>query len=222
MLKTAAKNRLDLIRSVANRYSTCSRFSRYFVPAKLRLDPVHNAMLDLAMESPFGAVTDVGCGYAQLALLLLEAQAADNVIGIDCDPSVLRDARRAAGELALTLEEADAGTSRIPDCDTVLLIDVLYQLPTDTQKLLLRRAAAVARSAVVIRNVAPDQGWRTIVTRVSEALLRGLRLKHSAIVNPRPTDWFVGILEASGFTVAYRPCSHGTPFASMLFVAIRR
>jgi hypothetical protein len=102
-----------------------------------------------------------------------------------------------------------------------LLIDLLYQLPTDAQEALLRRAAAAARSAVVIRNFAPDRGWRTKVTRCSEAILRVLRLKHSLIVNPRPTDWFVTILEASGFTVARRPCSQGTPFAGMLLVAIR-
>ena len=211
----------DLVRRVANRYATCSRFSRYFVPAKLRLDPVHKTVLDLAAEFTFGAVVDIGCGRAQLGLLLLEAHAADSVIGIDRDANVLRDARRAAGNMALILERADAGTYSIPDCDTVLLIDVLYQLPTDVQGALLGRAAGSARSAVVIRNFAPDRGWRTMVTRCSEAILRGLRLKHSPIVNPRPTDWFVTILEASGFTVARRPCSRGTPFAGMLLVATR-
>jgi hypothetical protein len=154
-------------------------------------------------------------------LALLEARCADRVVGLDADAAGVRAARLAAEGLRFRGEVADARTCEIPACDTVLLIDVLYQLETEAQSALLRRAAAAARASVILRAFDPALGWRSVVSRFSEAVCHAFALKRSPIVNPRPLPWLVGLLEGQGFEVEVRPCWRGTPFAGVLVVARR-
>jgi hypothetical protein len=137
---------------------------------------------------------------------LLERQLADRVVGLDTDAGRLAEGRTAAGTLPISFQAADARTCAIPHCDTVLLIDVLYQLETEAQSALVRRAAAAARASVILRAFDPARGWRSAVNRLSEAVCYALALKRSPVVNPCPLPWLVGLLERQGFDVELRPC----------------
>jgi SAM-dependent methyltransferase len=211
----------DLFARVTRRYGPCSRFTRHYVRFKLRLDPVCREVVALAWRLPLGEVADVGCGRGQLGLALLEAALADCVVGIDSDEARLYDARRASAGLRFRGEVADARRCDVPPCDTVLLIDVLYQMETETQLLLLQRATTAARVCVILRAFDPARGWRSTVNWLSEAICYRLRLKRKARVNPRPLPWLARILEQQGFAVEVRPCWRGTPFAGVLVVARR-
>ncbi len=57
--------------------------------------------------------------------------------------------------------------------DTVLLIDVLYQLTTELQLTLLRSAAALTRQRLILRTADPAAGWRSMVSAGMERLGRG-------------------------------------------------
>ena len=211
----------ELFARVARRYGQSSRFTRHYVRCKLRFDPVHRELVSLARRRPLREVADIGCGRGQLGLALLEARCADRVVGLDADAAGVRAARLAAAGLRFRGEVADACTCEIPPCDTVLLIDVLYQLETEAQSALVRRAAAAARASVILRAFDPARGWRSAVNRLSEAVCYALALKRSPVVNPCPLPWLVGLLERQGFDVELRPCWRGTPFAGVLVVARR-
>jgi SAM-dependent methyltransferase len=169
----------ELCGQVERRYHACARFTRSYVRWKLRLDPVHRAVLRLAAREPFGRVVDLGCGRGQLGVALLEAGLAERLTGLDWDERLLAEAARAAGPGARFLR-ADLRTAPVPEGDTLLLVDVLYQLPAEAQLGVLRRAADSARRRLVLRLFDPGRGWRSAAGRLAERSISLARLYRPA------------------------------------------
>jgi SAM-dependent methyltransferase len=176
----------------------------------------------LAEKKQFGDVIDVGCGRGQLGIALLEASLARSVLGLDCQTMHLEQARAAASGLAYRAETVDLSLVRsMPQSDTVLLIDVLYQLDTLTQHDLLQAAAQSARERIIIRTLDPERGLRSALTLGIERFLRLISPHAGAHVNALPLTQLCGVLSARGFTVAVAPCWRGTPFSNVLLIARR-
>jgi trans-aconitate methyltransferase len=208
------------------RYAACGLFTRYYVPAKLRFDPVHRDILMMAPPDAgpcsFGDVIDLGCGPGQLGIALLEAGLARTVLAIDNRRSAIRDATRAGNGLTFTAEQRDlAQPFPLPRCDTVLLIDVLYQLASEHQARLLAHIENNAPRLILIRTPDPDRGARSRLTHAGEVLLRRVWPHAGATVNVPTPDALRSRLTQSGYNVTVRPCSRGTPFANLLLVARR-
>lgn len=210
-----------LIQAVSSRYAAASRYTRGYVRSKLRRDPATAAILGLAAERPFGHVVDLGCGRGQLALALLLGLRARRVTGLDSDAPRLREARNAAKGLPARFDLADLTEAPVPECDTVLLVDVLYQLPPRAQLRLLERAATAARQRLVIRAFDPHLGWRSRVGFAMEVVNRALRRDSGASIRPMPLPQLSARLTALGFHVTVRPCWAGTPLPNVLVVAER-
>ena len=206
----------EAVRRVGARYR--GRGARFHVKAKLSSDPVARAVLAL---EPLGEVCDVGCGRGQLGLLLLDGAKATGVWGVDWDASKVTEASGAGDGLAAHFEKGDVRSAAIPACDTVLLIDALHYLGDAEQDALLLRAASAARHRVVVRELDPDRGWRSAVTRAQEAVTTTLRFNRGAQVRVRPIAAIARVLEGAGFAVSVTPCWEGTPFANVLVVARR-
>lgn len=207
---------------VSARYAGASRFARGFVDGKLRHDPATLALLRLAAQRPFGAVVDLGCGRGQLGLALLVAGLAADLTGLDRDRAKLAEARRAAEGLPARFVEADlaARAEGLPECDTLLMVDVLYQLPEETQQPLLAAAARAARRRVVVRAFDPDRGWRSAAGLAMEVLGRAVRWDRNAI-RPLPLVDVAAPFVAAGFAVSVSPCWGNTPLPNVLLVAER-
>ena len=215
-------NDAALIAATAARYRDSGRFAQGFVRGKLRGDPATAAILALGADG-FGHLLDLGCGRGQLALALLLAGHATAITGLDRAGAKIADAARAAQGLAARFEAADLATAALPDCDTVLLIDVLYQMPEALQLSLLDRAARAARRRVLIRAFDPQRGWRSAVGRAMEGAARLLRGEITcAAIAPLPLPRLAAPLEAAGFTVSISPCWQGTPLPNVLLIAERR
>lgn len=212
-----------MLARVARRYAGGPRFARHYVAQKLRRDPVHADLLALGAAEPLGRVVDVGCGWGQISVLLLESGRASAAVGLDVDPARLAAAERAAAGLAFTTRRQDlSAASALPGGDTVLLVDVLYQLATEDQVALLEAAAGAAGVRVIIRTLDPDRGGRSALARVLEVAFRRVWPNAGATVNPPAISWLRGRLDALGFDWAVAPCWRGTPFANVLVVARRR
>jgi SAM-dependent methyltransferase len=210
-----------LAASVSARYAGASRFAQGFVGGKLRHDPATLALLRLAARRPFGEVMDLGCGRGQLGLALLTAGLAERLTGLDRDGAKLAEARQAASGLPARFAEADlAAPGALPECDTLLMVDLLYQLPEPAQRKLLRAAARAARRRVVVRAFDPDRGWRSAIGLAMELLGRALRGDRNAI-RPLPLAALVAPLEAAGFALGVSPCWGRTPLPNVLLVAER-
>jgi SAM-dependent methyltransferase len=208
----------DLAQAVAARHS--GRATQGFVRGKLRGDPVLPALLALP---PLGAVLDLGCGRGQLALALLLAGRADSIAGLDLDAGKIARATQAAAGLPARFTVADLATASIPPCDTVLLIDVLLQMPQEAQRAVLVRIAAASPARIVIRGFDPDRGWRSTAGFAMEHLRRwlGADLGRAGALAPLPIPAMAGMLEAAGYRVTVTPCWAGTPLPNVLMLAHR-
>ena len=183
---------------------------------------MHRAIMSLAAVEPFGSVLDLGCGFGQMGLALLEAGVACSVIGIDVSDSHLNAARKAGKGLPFGASRQDLAIDRaLPSVDTVLLLDVLYQLDDPAQAEVLAMAVQAARSSIVIRTMDPDRGFRSGLSRALEMLFCGIWPTSGATVNPKDVGAFVELLKASGLSVSTISCSKGTPFANVLLVGKR-
>ncbi len=206
----------DLARAVAARHA--GRATQGFVRGKLRTDPILPALLALP---PLGDVLDLGCGRGQLGLALLLAGQADSVSGADLDAAKIERAAAAAEGLPARYAVADIAAMDIPACDTVLLIDVLLQMPHVTQAALLARIAATAPPRIIIRAFDPDCGWRSALGFTVEHLRRGLGadLGRQGAVAPLPVRDLTRIVEGAGYRVTISPCWAGTPLPNVLILA---
>jgi SAM-dependent methyltransferase len=169
-----------------------------------------------------GRVADVGCGRGQLAVLLLEAGSATSVTGYDWDATKVADAERAAKGLEARFETMDMREAAAASCDTALFVDVLHYLTDEEQDQVLARAADAASVRVLVRELDPDRGWRSAVTRFQERLTTGIGYNRGARVNVRPIDRLAAPLRARGFEVRVEPCWGKTPFANVLLIAERK
>jgi SAM-dependent methyltransferase len=206
---------------VVGRYAAASRYARGFVQGKLLTDPATSAILRLAAEAGgFGRVADLGCGRGQVGLALLLAGLAESVAGLDLDAGKVLDANRAAEGLPARFEAADLGLAPVPPCDTVLIFDVLLQMPVAAQLDLVARMAEAARRRVVIRAFDPDCGWRARLGSAMEEAGRRLRRDGSAF-RPLPIEQIAEPLRRHGFVTRMRPCWGWTPLPNVMLVAER-
>jgi SAM-dependent methyltransferase len=212
--------------------SFIERAQSHYVLAKLRVDPVARLVAQLAAEQPrgFGSVVDLGAGCGQLPILLLELGVAERVTGFDWDERKVRSARRAASgkaggwpSLPAHFVHADVCDVRIPNADTVFLVDVLHYLPFDAQDALVDRAfdAVQPGGRLVVREADSARGLRSIATRVEEGVFTWLRFNRGQRVRMRPAADIVARLEARGALCSVDPAWGSTPFSNVLILARR-
>ncbi len=207
---------------VAERYAIGSKFTRGYVRSKMNGDPIVKTLFDLSKAESFGDVADVGCGRGQLSVMLLEASTATTATGFDWDEDKITEATRAAGSLQATFLKGDLRSQEIAECDTALLLDVLHYLKTEEQDALLARVAASTRKTIFVRELDPDRGWRSSVTRFQERVTTRAGVNRGARVLLRPISDIARVLEKNGFDVSVAPCWAGTPFSNVLVTAKRR
>jgi SAM-dependent methyltransferase len=211
-----------LAAAVAARYAPSGWLARGYVAGKLRHDPVHRAVLALGGAEGLGEVVDIGCGRGQLGVALLLAERARAVLGIDLPGPRLDQAARAGAAFGLSVAARDlARDPTVPAGDTMLIVDVLYQLPRPAQRALLAAAAAAARVRVLVRTLDPGLGWRSALTVGLERASRRFSPHAGATVDPVPVAELAAVLQAAGFAVRVDPCWQGTPFANVLLNAQR-
>lgn len=213
----------DLAAQVAGRYRGASRMARGFIAGKLRRDPAVAALLALGAARGFGDVLDLGCGRGQLAIALLLAGVAQRVTGLDIDAAKIALAQDAARGLPAAFAVADLALAEIPPAETVLLIDVLLQLPHAAQDALLARILAAGPRRILIRAFDPDRGWRTAFGFAMERTRRLLGADRGldGALAPRPLPEMTRPLQAAGFAIQVSPCWAGTPLPNVLLVAER-
>ena len=215
-------NEAALARTAA-RYRRCARFTRHYVASKLKRDPIHLALLDLARAEPFGDVVDIGCGRGQITVALLEAGVARRSTALDWAGSSLADLQLAGEGLPIETIARDLSRDfRIPPGDTALIIDVLYTMERSAALALLNAAADAARQRVILRSLDPHAGWRGRFAVMLERAARPFWPHAGARVDPLPPATLAASLEARGYRTRMLPCWGKTPFANVLIVAERR
>ena len=151
VVRAALQQQLDEVntprvvrRKVSRLYRYQGKFVEQFVHWKMKSDPMF-AALD-AVVPRAGHILDLGCGYGIATHWLASFTDTRTFFGIDYDENKIRVAQRttpenARSQFALT----DVLTCEYPQCDTVLLLDVLHYWQPEKQRLILAKARKALR-----------------------------------------------------------------------------
>ncbi len=194
----------------------------HYVRTKLRSDPSAHA---IATRAPLGDVIDLGCGRGQLAVLLLESEAASRVRGVDWDAAKIAVAKRASVGLAASFDSGDLREVTLETADTVLLVDVLHYFEPHQQDALLARAAELVRPGgrLLVRDGSKGHGVRTTLTLFAEWLGTRFQVNRGEQLVFRDLEVeLVPLLEARGFACSVEPCWGSTPFSNVLLEGRRQ
>lgn len=222
---------------VASRYasaqgaSPAERTQFHYVRIKLVMDPIAKLIADIAGDAAgaLGEVVDVGTGRGQLPILLTELGRATKAYGFDWDEKKIHDGQAAAKKpecgapLPVELERADAREGKMPEADTVLVIDLLHYFTIEEQDGILRRAARAVRRGgrIVVREADTERGMRSWATLLEEKVFTTLRFNRGERVRFRPAREIAAILEEEGLASRIAPAWGKTPFSNVLIVGER-
>jgi SAM-dependent methyltransferase len=199
----------DVAGRIAARYP--SAFLRWYVRAKVRIDPVYAAVFDRIRDSS-DSLLDVGCGVGVLAAYLRARGFAAPIRGIDHDERKVTVATGVVQDA--TFEIGDARTA-IATGGTVVLLDLLHYFRGGDQADILAAAAANA-TTIIIRDAVRDGSWRYRLTYAQETFSRLVRWLRAERLHFLTRDEIMQPF--AGFDAEVVPLYGKTPFNNYLFV----
>jgi SAM-dependent methyltransferase len=219
-------------------YRSAGRFAWHFARGKLGRDPVFRHLLESGLIRRPARVLDIGCGQALLAHLVPASHRAEaagqwptawaaapalaQYTGVELMP---RDVARAQAALAGRDDArvlcGDMCEVPFPDCDTVVILDVLHYVDLAAQDAVLARvhAALVPGGVLLLRIGDVDRRAGFVVSQWVDRLVTWTRGHRVPPTWGRPLRDWLATLERLGFVAEARPMSQGTPFANVLLVA---
>jgi 2-polyprenyl-3-methyl-5-hydroxy-6-metoxy-1,4-benzoquinol methylase len=213
------------LQRIASLYPRIWDYNHYYVPSKLRTDPVYSAVVSEIGGSAL-PVLDIGCGIGLLAFYLRESGVTADITGCDYDAWKITNAKCTAergGYAGLSFLAADARTG-LPDFSgTVVILDILQFFKRPEQEALLRLAATrVAEGGkLVIRSGLQDDSTRFRITVAGDWLAKLTFWMKSGPVCYPDCELFESVLGSAGLKVQISPLWGGTPFNNHLIVAER-
>jgi len=230
-------------------YRRAGRFAWHFARGKLGRDPAFRSLLERGELEPGARIVDIGCGQGLLASLLRSADRLDArclwpaawpvapratvYTGLDL---LSRDVQRAVAALGHERgdePEASRATARfvcadmvgavLPDCDAVVILDVLHYVDHAAQERVLREVhrALVPGGRLLLRVGDASQRSAFRFTQAVDRVVTLLRSRRFAPMCVRPLTEWMALLQRLGFAVQSVPMSQGTPFANVMLVAER-
>jgi SAM-dependent methyltransferase len=225
-------------------YKKGGSFAWHFARGKLGRDPVFRGLLERGLiDSAHRRVVDIGCGQGLFASLLASMSrmqahgrwpsswkttpAAADYTGIELMPKDVARAAASIGHLQPPprLLCADMCSAQLPECDLVVILDVLHYVDIEAQNGVLQRVRdalrrgsnANARLLLRIGDASSKRGF-AISQWVDRTVTRIRGHKVSPTWGRPLADW-VAVLQQLEFRVQSIPMSEGTPFANVLLVA---
>jgi len=133
-----------LRRKVARLYRYQGKWVEQFVYWKMRTDPLFGTLDEVVPRQGF--VLDLGCGYGMVTHWLAYSGPDRRLHGVDYDADKIRVAQRTAPQHErIRFELADLLTWEYPNCDAVLLLDVLHYWTSDKQDCILAKVRKALR-----------------------------------------------------------------------------
>lgn len=210
------------LKTIATR--CCRRWDRFYVPAKLRSDPVYGAVASELKDSPL-PVLDIGCGIGLLAQYLRELGHIVPIRGFDYDARKIDSATTMTADLDdVSFHVGDARKDLPPHHGHVVILDILQFFTPVEQDALLHEAAqrVSAGGKLIIRSGLQDDSWRYRITVLGDVLAKATAWMKSGPVAYPTEAQFERVLGAAGLQVKVMPLWGGTPFNNYLIVAQRQ
>ena len=233
-----------LVERAAARFRPAGRGPYYFARGKLGGDPVFAALLRDGRLTSAARIVDIGCGLGILAALLAAAEQCDprsasawpqtwappplgwTLRGFDLRMNAIATAQRALFDIRdrVWLSVGDVRDVTLPECEVVVMLDVLHYVDRVAQRTLLMNAySALAPGGTLLLRVgdaAPN--WRFRFTSAVDWCVTFAREKSWPQLHWRPLAEWMALLEVIGFSVVAQPMSEGTLFANALVIATKR
>ncbi len=233
----------DLHAAACAPYRASGRWAWHWARGKLARDPVFRALLERGDLPARARVVDIGCGQGLMASLLQACadmhgggaalapwpqawpvpESASGYTGIELMPKDVARAKAALHRLALAPRFicADMRQAALPECDLVVILDVLHYVDPAAQQALLERVRDALQPGGRLLLRVGDATSR-VGFAISQWVDRVVTLARGHRVPPvwgRPLHEWVQLLQGLGFVVRVEPQSQGTPFANVLLVA---
>lgn len=201
-----------------------SRFDRHYVAAKMRSDPLYDAVLGELGDSPL-PLLDIGCGLGLLAFYLRSHGFKSPVLSIDYDERKIAEATRVAdrsGFHDLVFRHHDVRNGLPEHSGNVTILDILHFFKREPLLDLLRAAAQCVAPGgrLVIRSGINDRSWRYRATVAGDVLAKlTFWMKAGPVRYPSREDLEQALTPFGRFTIT--PLWGRTPFNSHLVVLHR-
>jgi SAM-dependent methyltransferase len=232
-----------LVARAAARFRPAGRGPYYFARGKLGGDPVFAALLRDGRIASDARIVDIGCGLGILAALLAAAEQCDprsasewpqtwappprgwTLRGFDLRTDAIAAGQRGLFDVSdrVLLSVGDVREVTLPECDIVVMLDVLHYVDPVAQRTLLTNAySALASGGTLLLRVgdaAPN--WRFRFTAAVDWWVKFAREGSRPQLQWRSLAEWTSLLEAIGFSIAAQPMSEGTLFANVLLIATK-
>jgi len=229
-----------LLDAACDPYRSAGRWAWHWARGKLGRDPVFRGMIERGDLPTRARVLDIGCGQGLMASLLQAtadaaqrgawpavwpaAPSATAYTGIELMAKDVARAQAALQGLALQprFVNADMAQATLPECDVVVILDVLHYVDHAVQETVLERVRSALQPSQGRLLLRVGDADRTRGFAVSQWVDRVVTMARGHRVPPtfgRPLVAWVKVLEGQGYTVRTVPMSQGTPFANVLLVA---
>ncbi|MFC1714880.1 class I SAM-dependent methyltransferase [Candidatus Poribacteria bacterium] len=171
-----------------------------------------------------GLVLDLGCGYGFISHLVSTESPDMAVMGIDASSRRIRAARRSIDHKGnIEFHVADLKKAPIPQCDAVMLIDILCMLPYEVQERLLTRCyeRLCDGGVLVVKDTCKSPYWKYAYVYVEDLLKAKLRVFGKEIEHSL-CYWnvhnFLKLLGSIGFHTTMIPLESRLPYPGVFYI----
>jgi 2-polyprenyl-6-hydroxyphenyl methylase/3-demethylubiquinone-9 3-methyltransferase len=170
---------------------------------------------------PGGRVLDLGCGHGVQANYMALTKPERTVLGIDLDDRRIVVAQRTAeGRRNITFIQGDFTQVALPECNAVMMSDVLHHLPYSEQEKVLSHVHSllVENGLFLIQDVNTQPRWKYVCSLAADLALYGFERVYYRSSN----DW-AALLASEGFRdIQVLRGDQKTIFARVSYIAYKR
>lgn len=155
--------------NLINRYIFRGPVLEWYLRIKLRLEKNYNLINEIVPRQ--GIITDIGCGYGFMSVMLALTSDKRMITGIDYDEDKIITAQNCTEDLGnLKFIHADISSQQLPASDVLLLMDVLHYMAEEKQTELLKKcfASLNEKGMILVRDADADLKNRTTGTKITE------------------------------------------------------
>jgi uncharacterized protein len=191
-----------LRRKVERLYRYLGKYAEQLAHWKMQFDPVFKSLDRVTPRSGF--ILDLGCGYGFATHWLAQCTDARTFLGVDYDENKIRVAKQTAQQHSrIKFEFQNILEFEYPECDAILLLDVLHYWTPEKQQTILEKARRALRPGgkLILRDGAKaDDGAHRHVHRWEKFATKfGLNQTREGL-HFQTLNELTGALKRAGFT----------------------